>query len=61
MVQKGQKQERMVCGVLFAVCGLDIQRYCTIVLLLGKKKVAFMIPLNITSCVAPYLDMPPHM
>ena len=30
MAQKGQKQERMSCGEVFAVCGFHIQGYCTI-------------------------------
>ena len=30
MAQKGQKQERMLCGAVFAVCGLHIQGYWTL-------------------------------
>jgi len=30
MAQKGQKQEGMSCGEVFAVCGFYTQGYCTI-------------------------------
>ena len=30
MAQKRQKQEGMLCGELFAVCGFHTQGYCTI-------------------------------
>jgi len=29
MAQKGQKQEGMSCGEVFAVCGFYTQGYCT--------------------------------
>ena len=32
MAQKGQKQEGMSCGEVFAVCGFHTQGYCTIFL-----------------------------
>ena len=38
MAQKGQKQEGMSCGEVFAVCGFYTQGYCTISLHLLTPK-----------------------